>query len=158
MVLLSSQTVTSQIGTADAFQKVSSDPQITQSFQDAMTSLCYEIPVCDFQDPYRTADGSCNNLFNPLLGKSFTPQSRVIPNAYRNCKFYKYFCVINFFFNKLKFSWWNACNFGWFIDWLKSICSCRQYFSHLLAVSNDLKKNSGVKLYSKSEKRLGRKE
>nr|XP_022293504.1 peroxidase-like protein [Crassostrea virginica] len=82
--IASSQTVTSQIGTADAFQKVSSDPQITQSFQDAMTPLCYEIPVCDSQDPYRTADGSCNNLFNPLLGKSFTPQSRVIPNAYRN--------------------------------------------------------------------------
>ena len=67
-------------------------------------------------------------------------------------------CYKYFFQHKLKFSWWNACNFGWFIDWLKSICSCRQYFSHLLAVSNDLKKNSGVKLYSKSEKRLGRKE
>eukprot|EP00105_Crassostrea_gigas_P025286 XP_011445822.1 PREDICTED: peroxidase-like protein [Crassostrea gigas] len=63
---------------------VVSDPVISQSFQRAMSPVCYEIPVCNPQDPYRTADGSCNNLFNPILGKAFTPQSRILPNAYDN--------------------------------------------------------------------------
>eukprot|EP00105_Crassostrea_gigas_P042884 XP_019927032.1 PREDICTED: peroxidase-like protein [Crassostrea gigas] len=39
---------------------------------------------CDFSDPYRRTDGQCNNPINPLLGSSFTPQQRVLPNAYDN--------------------------------------------------------------------------
>lgn len=73
-------------GRDDAAHMVVSDPVISQSFQRAMSPVCYEIPVCNPQDPYRTADGSCNNLFNPILGKAFTPQSRILPNAYDNCK------------------------------------------------------------------------
>ncbi|XP_022289630.2 peroxidase-like protein [Crassostrea virginica] len=61
---------------------VATDPQITRSFQEAVRRYCYEIPLCDEYDPYRTADGSCNNLYNPLLGKSFTPQARIVSNAY----------------------------------------------------------------------------
>ena len=39
-------------------------------------------PDCDIYDPYRTADGSCNNLDKPLLGRAFTAQKRLIDNAY----------------------------------------------------------------------------
>lgn len=38
--------------------------------------------ICDKYDPYRTADGSCNNLGRPLLGEAFTAQNRLIDNAY----------------------------------------------------------------------------
>ncbi|XP_062612030.1 peroxidase-like protein [Saccostrea cucullata] len=70
--------------TDEAHRKVISDPEITASFQRAMAPFCYEMPVCDTQNPYRTADGSCNNLYNPLLGKAFTPQARILQNHYDN--------------------------------------------------------------------------
>lgn len=68
-------------------QLVTSDAGLTASFRRAVSPFCYEIPFCNSRDPYRTADGSCNNLYNPLLGKSFTPQSRILQNAYDDCKF-----------------------------------------------------------------------
>eukprot|EP00105_Crassostrea_gigas_P043928 XP_019928076.1 PREDICTED: uncharacterized protein LOC109620339 [Crassostrea gigas] len=43
-------------GRDDAAHMVVSDPVISQSFQRAMSPVCYEIPVCNPQDPYRTAD------------------------------------------------------------------------------------------------------
>nr|XP_034319274.1 uncharacterized protein LOC117687155 [Crassostrea gigas] len=67
-----------------SFQRAVSDPQILQSFERACRSYCYEMPKCDFSDPYRRTDGQCNNPINPLLGSSFTPQQRVVPNAYDN--------------------------------------------------------------------------
>ncbi|XP_076115704.1 peroxidase-like protein [Mytilus galloprovincialis] len=39
-------------------------------------------PVCNPNDLYRTANGSCNNLRNPLWGASFTTQARFLPPAY----------------------------------------------------------------------------
>ena len=39
-------------------------------------------PECDPDTPYRTIQGECNNLEQPLLGKSFTPLSRVLDNAF----------------------------------------------------------------------------
>ncbi|CAC5389691.1 PXDN [Mytilus coruscus] len=36
----------------------------------------------DDTDRYRTANGACNNLINPSLGMSFTPQARFIPPMY----------------------------------------------------------------------------
>lgn len=65
-------------------QLVTSDAGLTASFRRAVSPFCYEIPFCNSRDPYRTADGSCNNLYNPLLGKSFTPQSRILQNAYND--------------------------------------------------------------------------
>lgn len=67
---------------AGGLQRAVSDQQIQQSFQRAFEPYCYEIPRCDFSDPYRRTDGQCNNLINPILGSSFTPQQRVLPNAY----------------------------------------------------------------------------
>ena len=69
------------------FQRAVSDPQIEQSFAEAMQPYCYAMPRCDYTDPYRRTDGQCNNPINPLLGSSQTPQQRILPNAYDNCKF-----------------------------------------------------------------------
>ena len=73
-------------GPVAGFQRAVSDPQILQSFGEAFQPYCYAMPMCDFSDPYRRTDGQCNNPINPLLGSSFTPQQRVLPNAYDNCK------------------------------------------------------------------------
>lgn len=67
---------------------VTTNPGIRGYFQGFAARYCLEPPICDPWDPYRTADGSCNNLYNPLLGKSFTPQARIVPNAYNDCKFW----------------------------------------------------------------------
>ncbi|XP_076095046.1 salivary peroxidase/catechol oxidase-like [Mytilus galloprovincialis] len=40
--------------------------------------------TCDENYPYRSADGSCNNVDYPEWGKSFTPQERFIPAHYED--------------------------------------------------------------------------
>jgi Animal haem peroxidase len=37
---------------------------------------------CDVLSKYRSFDGSCNNLVDPIRGRSFTPFSRYLPQAY----------------------------------------------------------------------------
>ncbi|XP_033758659.1 chorion peroxidase-like [Pecten maximus] len=39
-------------------------------------------PRCDSSSQYRTIDGSCNNLNNPLWGRAFTAFERFLPPAY----------------------------------------------------------------------------
>lgn len=41
---------------------------------------------CDPKFGFRSPDGSCNNLKNPLLGASMTGQSRFVPPAYGDRK------------------------------------------------------------------------
>ncbi|OTF77866.1 hypothetical protein BLA29_005922, partial [Euroglyphus maynei] len=43
---------------------------------------CLKTPECDEHYPYRTMDGSCNNLHNPLWGKSLTQYNRLLPPEY----------------------------------------------------------------------------
>ena len=47
-----------------------------------LENMCPDEPNCNPEDKYRTTDGSCNNLKNPLFGKSFTPLQRILPNDY----------------------------------------------------------------------------
>lgn len=44
-------------------------------------------PVCNSTTPYRTFDGSCNNLINPAWGQSRRPQLRLISAQYNRGKF-----------------------------------------------------------------------
>ena len=43
-------------------------------------------PTCDPTSRYRTIDGSCNNLRNPLWGRSETPFERELPPVYSDGK------------------------------------------------------------------------
>ncbi|XP_064614045.1 myeloperoxidase-like [Liolophura sinensis] len=45
-------------------------------------SCPYTRPVCDRNAKYRTFDGTCNNLGNPLLGSAFTPFTREVGAEY----------------------------------------------------------------------------
>ena len=47
-----------------------------------LSRACLPEPRCNFQSPYRTLDGSCNNQFKPKYGQLKTPVQRVLPNAY----------------------------------------------------------------------------
>ena len=42
--------------------------------------------LCHGTNKYRTFDGSCNNLHNPLWGRSFTPTVRFLPSQYGDGK------------------------------------------------------------------------
>ncbi|GAB6032142.1 hypothetical protein CHUAL_010797 [Chamberlinius hualienensis] len=57
----------------------SAQPAVTRA--PALTDDCPETPVC-VASKYRTFDGSCNNVNNPNLGKSFFAFPRLIPPAY----------------------------------------------------------------------------
>ena len=50
-----------------------------------LSATCPADPVCDkavINSPFRTADGSCNNLEYPLWGKSRTQFQRVLVPTY----------------------------------------------------------------------------
>lgn len=47
--------------------------------------------TCDENYPYRSADGSCNNVDYPEWGKSFTPQERFIPAHYEDGMYTQFF-------------------------------------------------------------------
>lgn len=40
--------------------------------------------ICDHATPYRSIDGSCNNLHNPFWGASFRAFDRIIPASYED--------------------------------------------------------------------------
>lgn len=54
----------------------------------AVESFCdqREQISCDKDAPYRTIDGTCNNLQNKLTGAAFTPQSRFLEPTYGDRK------------------------------------------------------------------------
>ena len=46
-----------------------------------------QMSTCNPGQRYRTIDGSCNNLENPLWGKSFRPMGRFLPAEYGDSKY-----------------------------------------------------------------------
>lgn len=57
------------------------------TFQIKMQPFCAVSKiVCDPKYPYRTIDGSCNNLFKPRQGKAMTAQIRVLSPSYGDSK------------------------------------------------------------------------
>jgi hypothetical protein len=54
-------------------------------FKEVARDLCQPEVVCGndvIHSPYRTFDGSCNNLYNTQWGKTRTPQRRSLPANY----------------------------------------------------------------------------
>jgi len=45
-------------------------------------------PTCDPLAPYRTMDGTCNNLLHPVWGMANRGQARYLPPAYADGKFF----------------------------------------------------------------------
>lgn len=43
---------------------------------------CAPVVTCDFSDKYRTSNGTCNNLNNPIWGSSNTPFIRLVDAQY----------------------------------------------------------------------------
>ncbi|XP_064603358.1 peroxidasin-like [Liolophura sinensis] len=59
-------------------------PTLSQNFPKPQFQCPYQTPRCDRDYPFRTADGSCNNLGNPLWGKAVTPMQRFIAPRYQD--------------------------------------------------------------------------
>jgi len=50
-------------------------------------NLCLDTQYnCKCSDPWRTADGSCNNLNNPTWGKANRAHKRLLPPHYGDSK------------------------------------------------------------------------
>ena len=47
-----------------------------------LENSCPTVSTCNANSKFRTIDGSCNNLKQPLYGKSFTPLQRVLDSDY----------------------------------------------------------------------------
>ncbi|XP_062573115.1 uncharacterized protein LOC134235051 [Saccostrea cucullata] len=76
------------MGLRESLNRVTSDPSVTEIFQRLVTKFCFARPTCDIGNPYRRVDGQCNNLRDPLLGSSGTPQQRVLSPAYESRYYY----------------------------------------------------------------------
>ena len=65
------------------------EPEVTELFRGAVGDLCEPEVTCTQEvvtSPYRTFDGSCNNLAHPVWGKSWQPQARQLPSQYHDGK------------------------------------------------------------------------
>ena len=72
-----------------------------------MQNECPRPAECDPSTPYRTPDGTCNNLGNPKIGMANLPLRRLIPNRYDDGEISKAFEIfpgptagsLGYFFN-----------------------------------------------------------
>ena len=65
---------------------VLSSDEIARMWTESDCSILREVPDCNFPtvNQFRTIDGTCNNLENPLFGASGTPLTRVTPAYYED--------------------------------------------------------------------------
>lgn len=52
--------------------------------------------VCDKSYIYRSFDGSCNNLQDPIIGRSMTPHRRLLPAVYHDGKLFITFTACSY--------------------------------------------------------------
>ena len=60
-------------------------PKFRTIFRSALTYICPSSNAklnCDFDDPYRTVNGTCNNKVDPRLGSALTGQPRYLDPSY----------------------------------------------------------------------------
>ena len=55
---------------------------------------CVSVPTCDFENRYRTYDGTCNNPINPVVGKRGTRFVRILLSEYDDGKLHFYPAMI----------------------------------------------------------------
>ncbi|VDI37040.1 Hypothetical predicted protein, partial [Mytilus galloprovincialis] len=68
-------------------QRISVLERVSDSFLNTIQTQArcrFTAGPCNQASQYRTADGSCNNVANPLWGKSHTPFERFIPGFYED--------------------------------------------------------------------------
>lgn len=71
------------------FEELIGDSQTNNTFQNLVADICQSRVTCSQEvtsSPYRTLDGSCNNLVYPQWGMANRPQRRTLPHAYEDGK------------------------------------------------------------------------
>lgn len=69
-----------------------------QPTQDPATLTCGMPPLGGCPNTrYRSYDGSCNNLRNPIWGTPQTPYTRLLPPIYGDGKSYSYYLIVLWF-------------------------------------------------------------
>ncbi|XP_069139876.1 chorion peroxidase-like isoform X2 [Argopecten irradians] len=64
---------------------ITTDEALLQTWRSQIASKCTPSPQpmsCSLLDRYRTANGTCNNIQNPLYGSSHMPHRRLLPPEY----------------------------------------------------------------------------
>ncbi|KAJ8316845.1 hypothetical protein KUTeg_004749, partial [Tegillarca granosa] len=65
--------------------EILTNPSIVKEWRRQIAPFCkFRTPKCNAKSPYRTADGTCNNLLNTRWGSSFRAQLRFLPPDYHD--------------------------------------------------------------------------
>ncbi|OWF41499.1 Peroxidase-like protein [Mizuhopecten yessoensis] len=68
-------------------EMITTSEELLDTWRSQITSQCIPSPTsmnCNMLERYRSADGTCNNIHNPLSGSSFRPHRRLLPPDYED--------------------------------------------------------------------------